>query len=127
MSVAYFDRSEEDEHSCFSDNTTADITANAEGIRRVVEGDYPDLDATGFADLVAAVDADLAVSLTEQIDAGVATTEEIPAPFDQHLRDDVPDDDPGRAAVLTAIEALEDQTDTIVEAADALGLAPAVS
>jgi putative iron-regulated protein len=127
MSVAYFDRSEEDEHSCFSDNTTADIVANAEGIRRVVEGDYPDVDVTGFADLVAAVDADLATSMTEEINASLGTAEEIPAPFDQHLRDDVADDDPGRASVLTAIEALEDQTDTIVEAADALGLAPAVS
>ena len=127
MSVAYFDRSEEDEHSCFSDNTTADIVANAEGIRRVIEGDYPDLEVTGLDDLVAAVDPDLAASLTEQINASVETTRQIPAPFDQHLREDVPDDDPGRAAILTAIEALEDQTDTIVTAADALGLSPAVS
>ena len=51
----------------------------------------------------------------------------IPAPFDRHLRDGVSDDDPGRRSVLRAIEALETQTDTIVEAADILGIALNVS
>ena len=44
--------------------------------------------------------------------------EAIPAPFDQHLADGVPDDDPGRASVLAGIEALEAQADDIVAAAD---------
>ena len=33
MNVAYAERSQEDEHSCFSDNTTADIVGNARGDR----------------------------------------------------------------------------------------------
>ena len=41
MSIAYTERSEEDEHSCFSDNTTEDIVANAQGVANVVTGDYP--------------------------------------------------------------------------------------
>jgi len=128
MSVAYFDRSEEDEHSCFSDNTTADIVANAEGIRRVIAGEYPGgVDVTGFAELVGSQDADLGDALIEDAEAAVAAAEAIPAPFDQHLRTDIPDDDPGRESVLAAIEVLEAQTDTIVTGADALGLAPAVS
>jgi len=52
----------------------------------------------------------------------VAATRAIPAPFDQHLREGVPDSDPGRASILTAIQALEAQTPTIVAGAEALGL-----
>ena len=40
MTVAYDARSQEDEHSCFSDNTISDIVANAAGIQRVYSGDY---------------------------------------------------------------------------------------
>ena len=40
MTVAYDARSQEDEHSCFSDNTISDIVANAAGIQRVYFGDY---------------------------------------------------------------------------------------
>lgn len=123
MNVAYSERSQEDEHSCFSDNTTADITANAKGIQMVIEGSYPGVtDGTGVADVVATVDPELAESLRADVAAGVSATEAIPAPFDSHLSDGVPDDDPGRAAILTAIVDLEDQTDTIVEAAQAIGV-----
>ena len=52
----------------------------------------------------------------------VGALEAIPAPFDAHLADGVPDDDPGRASVLTGIEALEAQADQIVSAADAIGV-----
>ncbi len=41
MYVAYEQRSQEDEHSCFSDNTTADLLANALGIEMVLTGAYP--------------------------------------------------------------------------------------
>ena len=41
MYVAYEQRSQEDEHSCFSDNTTADLLANARGIDMVLTGAYP--------------------------------------------------------------------------------------
>ena len=40
MTVAYEERSQEDEHSCFSDNKTADIVGNARGIQMVFSGKY---------------------------------------------------------------------------------------
>jgi putative iron-regulated protein len=126
MSVAYFERSQEDEHSCFSDNTTADIIGNAIGIQRLFTGSYPGIEVTGLLQLVAEVDAELASTLESEIAASVAATQAIPAPFDQHLQDNVSDDDPGRQSVLTAIEALEDQTTTIVAAAAALAIPVAV-
>jgi putative iron-regulated protein len=122
MNVAYSERSQEDEHSCFSDNTTSDIVANASGIQMVLTGEYPGAAGTGVLDAIAAVDADLAEQLRAEVAASVAATEAIPAPFDQHLAEGVPDSDPGRASILTAIEALEAQTPTIVAGAEALGL-----
>ncbi len=123
MNVAYAERSQEDEHSCFSDNTTADIIGNAKGIQIVLNGEFPNAqDDTSLIDLVGETDAELAATLTEQVTTSVSNTEEIPAPFDQHLAEGVSDDDPGRASILTAIESLETQTDSIVEAADVLGV-----
>ena len=127
MSVAYLERSEEDEHSCFSDNTHNDIIANAVGVQMVLEGNYPGFSGVGVLDAVAAVDADLAERLRTEVTASVAATRAIPAPFDQHVQDGVADSAPGRSSVLAAIEALELQTDTIVDAATALGVSINVS
>jgi putative iron-regulated protein len=123
MNVAYSERSQEDEHSCFSDNTTSDLVANATGIEMVVNAGYPGgVTGTSVLEVVAGVDPDLATQLGEEVSASVAAVSSIPAPFDQHLRDGVPDSDPGRMSILAGIEALEAQTPTIVSAAEALGL-----
>lgn len=127
MNVAYSERSQEDEHSCFSDNTTNDIIGNARGIQMVLTGEYPGFSGTGIIDLVAIADADLSEQLTEEVEASLEAVAAIPAPFDQHLVDGISDDDPGRRAVLNGIEHLEDQTDTIVAAAQAIGVAINVS
>ncbi len=123
MNVAYSERSQEDEHSCFSDNTTADIVGNARGIDMVLTGSYPNgVAGTGILDLISAADSDLGEQLRSEVDAGLAAVEAIPAPFDQHLVDGVSDEAPGRMAVLTGIEALETQTESIVAGAEAIGV-----
>ena len=127
MTVAYEARSQEDEHSCFADNTTADIIANALGVWLVYTGDYGVVSGPGVRDLIAAEDEELAQQLEDEIRRSVALTQAIPAPFDQHLREGVSDADAGRRAVLDAIVALENQTDTIVSAAEAIGITISVS
>ena len=127
MTVAYEARSQEDEHSCFSDNTTADIVGNARGIQMVFTGNYGVVSGTGVRDLVAISDPGLADRLTMEIDQSVALAAAIPSPFDLHLRETIANDEPGRAAVLRTIVALEDQTDTIVSAAEAVGVTITVS
>ncbi|MGI9031926.1 MAG: imelysin family protein [Ilumatobacteraceae bacterium] len=122
MNVAYEARSQEDEHSCFSDNTNADLVANELGIRMVLTGAYPGAEGPGVMALFEAADEQVATDLTASVDDAVGALEAIPAPFDQHLADGVPDDDPGRAAVLDGINALDAQADRIIAAADALGL-----
>ena len=127
MTVAYEARSQEDEHSCFSDNTTADIIANARGIQMVYLGDYGAVSGPGVKDLIAAEDEDLAVQLESEIAASVNFANAIPDPFDQHLTEGVSDQAAGRQAVLRTITSLENQTDTIVDAAEKIGITISVS
>jgi putative iron-regulated protein len=122
MSVAHEEHSQEDEHSCFSDNTNADLSANEAGIEMVITGAYPGTEGPGLLDLVETVDEDEATVLRDALGAATAALAAIPAPFDQHLRDGVADDDPGRASVLAGIEALDAQADAIVAAAESIGV-----
>lgn len=117
MTVALDNRDQEDEHSCFSDNTHDDLYANALGIQNVYLGRYGDHDGPGIEDLVRAKDAALADTLKSQIAASVAAIQAIPTPFDQAIMNDA-----GRALVTTAIQDLQTQTETTVEAATALGI-----
>ena len=121
MFVAYSERSQEDEHSCFSDNTVADIVGNAIGVRMVLTGDYGVVSGPGVIDLFAADNEALADRLTDETRVAVNMAHNIPDPFDQHLTDSAPDSAFGRSQVLSTIEALEKQADTIVEGAAAFG------
>ena len=122
INVAYSERSEEDEHSCFSDNTKADIIGNAIGVRMVMTGDYGVVSGPGVLDLYAAENEALAATLEGELSMSVHLARQIPDPFDQHLTESAPDSGAGRQAVLATIEALEQQADTIVQGAAAFGL-----
>ena len=127
MTVAYEARSQEDEHSCFADNTTADIIANALGVQRVYLGQYGHVSGPGIMDLIAEEDEELAQSLADEINRSVILARSIPAPFDNLLAEGLADSSPGRRAVLDTIVALENQTDTIVRAAETIGITISVS
>ena len=117
MTVALDNRDQEDEHSCFSDNTHRDLIGNAVGIQNVYLGRYGSNDGAGIEDLVRAKNPELADKLKTQIQASVTAIEAIPHPFDQAIMNDA-----GRALVTAAIQALQTQTETTVEAATALGV-----
>ena len=127
MTVAFEERSQEDEHSCFSDNTTADIVANAVGIQMVYLGEYGGVSGPGIDALIAAGDEELADKLTAQIRNSVNAATNIPSPFDQHLLEGVSDQSYGRQTVMSTITLLEEQTDTIVDAAQKIGITISVS
>ncbi|MEI2700671.1 MAG: imelysin family protein [Microthrixaceae bacterium] len=86
IAVALETADQEDEHSCFSDNTNADVHANALGVQWVYLGTYPAIEAgPGLDTLVEGVDVDLNTELTEQIAATVALTESYTETFDSML------------------------------------------
>jgi putative iron-regulated protein len=125
MEVALASQDQEDEHSCFSDNTHRDIVNNALGIENVWLGRYKRADGSvlqgpSLRDLVAAKDAALAERTTKQIAASVARARAIQAPFDREIIGGR--DAPGRQRVQATVDSLVQQSKDLVEAAAAVGI-----
>lgn len=125
LEVALNSQDQEDEHSCFSDNTHRDAATNALGIENVWLGRYKRADGavlqgTSLRDLVAAADPALADRVTKQVAASVAATAAIQAPFDREIAGGR--DAPGRQRVQKAIDSLTQQSKDLVAAATAVGI-----
>lgn len=125
LEVALNSQDQEDEHSCFSDNTHRDAVTNALGIENVWLGRYrrPDgsvLEGASLRALVAAKDAALAERTSRQIRNSVERAEAIQAPFDQEIVGGA--DAPGRKRVQATIDSLIQQSQDIVASAQAVGI-----
>lgn len=125
LEVALASQDQEDEHSCFSDNTHRDAVTNARGIEnvwlgRLVRVDGSTLQGPGLRDLVAAKNAALADKTTQQISGSVKAAEAIPAPFDRAIAG--AKDAPGRVSIEKTIASLTAQSNDIVAAANAVGI-----
>ncbi|WP_298209746.1 imelysin family protein [Acidovorax sp.] len=125
LEVALNSQDQEDEHSCFSDNTHRDAATNAKGIQNVWLGEYQRADGSllkgpSLHDLVAAKDATLADKTTKQIAASVAAAEGIQAPFDREIIGGK--DAPGRQRIQKTIDSLTQQSKDLVAAANAIGI-----
>ncbi|GAA4444285.1 imelysin family protein [Ravibacter arvi] len=120
MTVALENKDQEDEHSCFSDNTHLDIVYNQVGMQNVYLGTYKRPDGSevkgpGFKDLVALSDPELAKTIENQFAATLKAAEAIPAPFDQTIVHNP-------AKVQQVIRELRKQSDEIQNIAGAIGL-----
>ncbi|GAA6121866.1 imelysin family protein [Acidovorax sp. FG27] len=125
LEVALNSQDQEDEHSCFSDNTHRDAVTNAMGIQNVWLGSYRRADGSqvqgaSLRALVAAKNPQLAEKVTAQIAASVAATEGIQAPFDREIIGG--NDAPGRQRIQKAVNSLTQQSKDLVEAANAIGI-----
>ena len=125
LEVALNSQDQEDEHSCFSDNTHRDAVTNAQGIQNVWLGTYKRADGSvvqgpSLRALVAAKNPQLADKTTAQIAASVAATERIQAPFDREIIGG--NDAPGRQRIQKAVNSLTQQSKDLVEAANAIGI-----
>lgn len=120
MQVAYDSKKQEDEHSCFSDNTHVDHLNDEIGIENVYLGKFGADDGPGLDDIVKAKDPALDAEMKERIAAAKAAIEAIPKPFDQAIQGD--DTADGRVKIKAAIDALKAQTNTITKIAEVLGV-----
>ena len=125
LEVALNSQDQEDEHSCFSDNTHRDAVTNAKGIQNVWLGSYKRADGSAVSgpslkDLVATTDAALADKTTKQIAESVAAAEAIQAPFDREIMGDKTA--PGRQRIQKTIASLTQQSKDLVAAASAVGI-----
>ncbi len=117
MTVALTNRDQEDEHSCFSDNTHRDLIGDAIALQNVYLGSYGATDDAGIDELVRAKNPALADRLKTEIETSITLIKAIPVPFDQAITNDA-----GRAKIQAAVSALQTQTATTVEVATALGI-----
>lgn len=122
MFVAYDNQDQEDEHSCFSDNTHRDIITNFIGIANVYRGTYTRLDGTvisgtGIADVIEVVNPELNADILATLDETEVMVEEILVPFDNAIVN--PD---ARPQVLDTIFLLQDLGDLFAQAGSELGL-----
>ncbi len=94
IAVAALTPSEEDEHSCFSDNTHRDIVVNYEGFKNALFGTYKGKKVgEAFIDKVSADDKAKIMALVKKIDAQVAQVDEVAktkAHFDYQIQPDSP-------------------------------------
>ena len=125
LEVALASQDQEDEHSCFSDNTHRDAATNAKGIENVWLGRFVRVDGStlqgpSLRDLVAAKNTALADKTSQQISGSVKAAEAIPAPFDRAIAG--AKDAPGRVSIEKTIASLTAQSNDIVAAANAVGI-----
>lgn len=122
MFVAYDNQDQEDEHSCFSDNTHRDVITNFQDIVNVYIGSYTRIDGTvvegtGLDDVMSMVDADLNADIVTLLDSTNELSQNIFVPFDQAIV--LPDE---RPVVLDTVFALQDLGDLFAQAGTELGL-----
>lgn len=120
------DNPQEDEHSCFADNTHRDIITNAQGITNVLMGTYTNVSGTvvgnteySILTLVTKVDGTKGADLNTKMTAATTKVLAIPIPFDKTVTEENVNDN---GPVLQAVTALQNQGDAIAEVATALGL-----
>jgi putative iron-regulated protein len=125
LEVALFSQDQEDEHSCFSDNTHRDAVTNAQGILNVWTGTYKQangamLKVPSLASLVGARAPEVAKKTTQQIQNSVNAAGAIQAPFDREIIGGAKA--PGPKRIKATVDSLVEQSTLLVESANAIGI-----
>lgn len=121
MLVAVDEQDQENEHSCFSDNTHIDILMNFNSVKNVYLGSYTRVDGsivagTSFADIGARMASEKNALVITALATTLDDIEEIDTPFDQAIGNDQDD-------ILAAAEQLQDLSDLIVDVGFSIGMA----
>ena len=114
---------QEDEHSCFSDNTNRDVFANAQGVINVIYGSYGSIEGASFYDLVNQEDAAQALALQAAATDAMTKVNIVgnnAQPFDYLITQETSDDLSG--PVMQAVEALFTLADEISASASVIGI-----
>ena len=115
---------QEEEHSCFSDNTHRDMVQDVRGVRNVWVGSYTKLDGTSesganLRDVIAAGDVSLARQISDRIDESLTLAEALQSPFDREI---APGNAAGNARVQALVESLFTQRQLLEQAFQLYGL-----
>lgn len=129
INIALLENSQEDEHSCFSDNTHRDIFLNAKGVQNSFNAKYVRIDGEVIegASIYDLLVVEQQHELANQLRASLETTMSAAAVIDTKAKTGMPFDvliqqginQPNIKAVINALVA---QTDDIEKVIDALGV-----
>ncbi|MEL7220289.1 MAG: imelysin family protein [Bacteroidota bacterium] len=113
MFVAVDEQDQENEHSCFADNTNVDIEQNFQGLVNVYTGTYTRTNGSvisgeSYSNLAAEITGDKDQVVLDAIDNARQKINAIPDPFDQAILNSAD-------VVLKAVTALEDLSDAFVD------------
>ncbi len=110
---------QEDEHSCFSDNTHNDFIYNAKGIKNIVYANYGDFSGRSIYDELKLKDKKLAEKLAKQLDKTEGLIANIPFPIDKEVLS-TPKNSPSRQSMELAVKSLQNQAELFKEVGRAL-------
>lgn len=120
--TAYDNQDQEDEHSCFSDNTHRDVRLNVEGIKNVYTGTYTKVNGqvvsgASLSELMHDVDHELGEQIDAQLTLAVNKVNATGIPFDNAIVNATE-----RPKVLESVNELRTLGDKFAAAGQALGL-----
>ena len=120
--TAYDNQDQEDEHSCFSDNTHSDIIANFKGVQNVYLGTYTRpygsvISGISIADVLEATNPALNAEIKVLLDKSAKQVENVHVPFDRAITNE-----PYRQEVFDLTVSLFALGDNIAQTASALNL-----
>ena len=124
IAVPLDSRSQEDEHSCFSDTTHLDFIANAEGIAQVYFANS-EAAPSAFQRLLQSRVPALAEKIAAALHQSVTLARAVPNPIDQALL--AAENDPRRIHLQRLIDALQLQAELLKAAGVSLGVEVRVS
>jgi putative iron-regulated protein len=112
--------SQEDEHSCFSDNTHRDMIQDVQGVKNVwygtYSGDSGDISGPGIRDAVAEVDEDLAADVDDLLEQALDNANALEPPFDQEIKLNNPEGHERVQTLATSLRALAHQFEDVFRA-----------
>lgn len=121
MAVAILTPSEEDEHSCFSDNTHVDVDKNYRGFVNVLKGEYKGSSVgTGFYSLISAANKTELDDVISSIDTNMATMNTAVAT--EHFDYQIKDGSSNKTNLKNAKNSLRDLGDLMVKVASEYGV-----
>ena len=120
MDVALLNQDQEDEHSCFSDNTHRDIFLNLQGVINVYQGKFGNIDGPSLEDLVKKQNMTIANETNESITLAVTKVNAIMTPFDIAISEG-PTSNEG-AKVKAAVLQLQNLGANLISGASSIGI-----
>lgn len=120
MDVALLNADQEDEHSCFSDNTHRDIILNLQGIINIYKGNYGAVDGASLEDLVKKANAQAGSDTETSLNLALTKVNAILNPFDLAISGEP--NNPERAKVKSAVLQLKNFGSNLLNGATKIGI-----